>query len=188
MHIVSLLFIALAMSTDAFAVAVGKGAALKTPRLSLALRTGLLFGVVEGSTPVIGWLLGRGASHWVSEWDHWIAFALLVGLGLRMIKESFSEDDDEDDKPRAAHASLPILLLTAVATSIDALAVGIGLAFVDVNIALAALLIGCATFIMVTIGIMLGRYIGGWVGKRAELVGGLVLIVIGASVLYQHIG
>lgn len=173
------------MSTDAFAAAIGKGSSLLKPRFTEALRTGLIFGVIEGITPVIGWGVGRVASQFVESWDHWIAFTLLLLLGLHMIYNGVKADAEDQEKPR--QHSFMILALTAVGTSVDALAVGIGLAFVDVNIALAALAIGAATTVMVTLGVMLGRVLGVLVGKRAEILGGIVLMLIGATILYEHL-
>ncbi|WP_050460544.1 manganese efflux pump MntP [Herbaspirillum autotrophicum] len=186
MNFAAIVFLAFAMSTDAFAAAIGKGAALQRPHLFQALRIGLLFGVIEAITPVIGWAIGSMASTFVAEWDHWIAFVLLVGLGLRMIWVGLAaEQPDADAKPQ--QQSFMMLALTAVATSIDALAVGVGLAFVNVNIIEAALAIGLATTLMVTIGIMLGRLLGKLIGRRAEMIGGLVLIGVGATILYEHL-
>jgi len=179
--------LALAMSTDAFAVAVGKGAALQRPHLREALRTGAIFGIIEGITPVIGWAMGHFAAPYVEAWDHWIAFTLLGVLGLRMIHEGLSNADDEDDEKPSSH-SFWLLAVTGFATSIDAMAVGVGLAFIDANIVTTAGAIGLSTFIMVTLGVMVGRGLGKLVGKRAELVGGLVLIAIGSLILYEHIG
>jgi len=178
--------IALAMSTDAFAVAIGKGAALHRPHLKEALRTGLIFGVIEGLTPLVGWALGHVAAPYVEAWDHWIAFTLLGVLGLRMIREGLSADEDDDEKP-SKHAFW-LLAITGFATSIDAMVVGASLALIDANIFTTAGAIGLATFTMVTLGVMLGRGLGRIVGKRAELAGGLVLIAIGCIILYEHIG
>lgn len=181
MNPISLILLALAMSTDAFAAAIGKGSSLHKPRLTEALRAGLIFGVIEAITPMIGWAIGHAATRWVENWDHWIAFTLLVGLGLHMIWNGLKADDEEADKP--TQHSFMILAVTAFATSIDALAVGVGLAFVDVNILVAAAAIGLATMTMVTLGMMLGRV----VGKRAEMVGGVVLMLVGATILYEHL-
>jgi len=174
------------MSTDAFAAAVGKGAALHRPQLREALRTGLIFGVIEGLTPVIGWLLGRMAAPYVSAWDHWIAFVLLGGLGMMMVREGLSKDEVEEEKP-GSH-SFWLLAVTGFATSIDAMAVGASLAFLGSDIAVTAAAIGFSTFVMVTIGVMVGRGLGAIAGKRAEMVGGVVLIIIGSLILYEHIG
>ncbi|WP_339512055.1 manganese efflux pump MntP [Pseudomonas sp. RL_15y_Pfl2_60] len=185
MNPISLFFLAMAMSTDAFAAALGKGASLHNPRLSEALRTGLIFGVIEAITPVIGWSIGQVASQYVERWDHWIAFTLLMVLGLHMIYNGLQHDDESVEKPNQ-HSFL-ILAVTAFATSIDALAVGVGLAFIDVNIWIAAASIGLATTVMVTIGVMLGRMLGNAVGKRAEMIGGVVLMLVGAAILYEHL-
>lgn len=188
MNFPSLLVLAFAMSTDAFAAAIGKGAALGRPKFLQALRIGLLFGVIEAITPLIGWVAGSVATKWVAQWDHWIAFVLLLVLGLRMIREGMGQDDDEAEVNAAPkQQSLPMLALTAVATSIDAMAVGVGLAFVDVSILEASLLIGLATTMMVTIGVMVGRALGAIVGKRAEIIGGVVLIGVGVVILVEHL-
>ena len=185
MNPVALVFLALAMSTDAFAAAIGKGSSLHKPRFIEALRTGLIFGVIEAITPMIGWAIGHAATRWVENWDHWIAFTLLVALGLHMIWNGVKHEAEEEQKPQ--QHSFMILAVTAVATSIDALAVGVGLAFVNVNILVAAAAIGLATMTMVTLGVMLGRVLGHLVGKRAEIVGGVVLMLVGATILYEHL-
>jgi len=181
----SQLLLSFAMSTDAFAAAIGKGSGLHKPRFTEALRAGLIFGTIEAITPIIGWLIGQAASRFVLEWDHWIAFILLVGLGLHMIHAGLSTDEDEPEDRPARH-SFWVLAVTAVATSIDALAVGVSLAFVEVNILVAALCIGLATTLMVTLGMLLGRMLGQLVGKRAEILGGVVLMLVGATILYEH--
>lgn len=186
MTITALIFLALAMSTDAFAAALGKGAAMQKPRFLQALRIGLLFGCIEAITPMIGWLLGHFASKWISEWDHWLAFFLLLGLGGHMIWVGLHGGDEEEETP--AGQGVLALALTAVATSIDAMAVGVGLAFINVNIFYAALAIGTATTVMVTIGVMLGRLLGAAIGKKAEIIGGVILILVGATILYEHLG
>lgn len=173
------------MSTDAFAAAIGKGATLHKPKLREALRTGLIFGVIEGLTPVIGWAIGLTASRYITAWDHWIAFALLLVLGGRMILTGLRKPQEDVQKPN--QHSFWVLAVTAFATSIDALAVGVGLAFVDVDIASAAVTIGLATMLMVTVGVMLGRVLGKAIGQRAEMIGGVVLIIVGATILYQHL-
>lgn len=185
MNATSIAALSLAMSTDAFAAAVGKGAALQRAQIKEALRTGLIFGVIEAITPVIGWALGTVAAPYVSAWDHWIAFVLLLVLGLKMAHEGLSSPEDEQSKP-VSH-SFWLLAMTGFATSIDAMAVGVSLAFIDADIWIIAPAIGLATFSMVTIGVMVGRGIGAVVGKRAELLGGIVLVVIGSFILYEHV-
>jgi len=185
MNALSTIILAFAMSTDAFAAAVSKGAALHKPRFSEALRTGLIFGVIEALTPLVGWALGSAAARFVEDWDHWIAFVLLCTLGVFMIRNAFQEQDEE--APPVARHSFWLLAATGFATSIDAMAVGVSLAFIDNNILITAMAIGLATLLMVTIGVMVGRLIGAIAGKRAEMLGGLALIGIGATILYEHL-
>ena len=184
MHPLSILLLGIAMSTDAFAAAVGKGAAMRQPRFREALRAGAIFGIIEGLTPVIGWLLGVTAVKYISEWDHWIAFVVLGLLGLHMVYAGLKA---EEDTATNRNDSFWSLAATGFATSIDAMAVGVGIAFLDVNIVTVALVIGLTTLVMATVGIMLGRMLGTLVGKRAEIVGGLILIGIGATILYEHL-
>ncbi|MCF2901073.1 manganese efflux pump MntP family protein [Pseudoalteromonas sp. OFAV1] len=187
MNIVTLSVLSLAMSTDAFAASITKGSTLKSPRVLSAIKLGLIFGCIEAIAPVIGWLIGSAGAEYVEAYDHWIAFVLLVGLGVHMLLESRKEDDDEDDTLTATNKrSLMATLLTAVGTSIDAMTVGISLAFMKVNIYLAAAMIGLATTVMVTIGSLLGNVISGWVGKKAEAIGGIALVLIGCGILYSH--
>ncbi|MDR5867421.1 manganese efflux pump MntP [Halomonas koreensis] len=182
--------LAFSMSTDAFAAAIGKGAAVEHPRFREALRTGLIFGVVEAITPLIGWGLGVGASHYISAWDHWVVFVLLLLLGGRMILGGLATPQADSEAPaarRGRHAWW-LVAATALITSIDALTVGIGLAFMDVNILATALAIGLATTLMATLGVMLGHRLGVLIGQRAEVLGGVVLIGIGTAILIDHLG
>ncbi|MCJ1857311.1 manganese efflux pump MntP [Klebsiella quasipneumoniae] len=185
MNLSATLLLAFGMSMDAFAASIGKGATLHKPKFSEAVRTGLIFGAIETLTPLVGWGLGMLASQFVLEWNHWIAFILLVFLGGRMIIEGFRGDSDEACEAPRRHGFW-LLVTTAFATSLDAMAVGVGLAFLQVSIVTTALAIGCATFIMSTLGIMLGRFIGPLLGKRAEILGGIVLIGIGSEILWSH--
>jgi len=184
MNLSATLLLAFGMSMDAFAASMGKGATLHKPKFSEALRTGLIFGAIETLTPLIGWGLGMLASQFVLEWNHWIAFILLTFLGGRMVIEGI-RNDVGDDEPIQRHGFW-LLVTTAIATSLDAMAVGVGLAFLQVNIIATALAIGCATFIMSTLGMMIGRFIGPLLGKRAEILGGIVLIGIGAQIMWSH--
>ena len=183
----SILFIGLAMSTDAFAAAIGRGVAMGRPRLPDALRAGLIFGTIEAITPLVGWVLGKAAAPYVAAWDHWIAFVLLVGLGLHMIIGGVRGEDEAEEEAPNDGRGFWLLALTGLATSIDAAAIGVGLAFLNVPIGIVALVIGLCTFVMVTIGVMLGRVLGEVAGKRAEILGGIVLILVGAGILYEHL-
>jgi len=186
MSFYALLILAFGMSMDSFAASIGKGAALYRPPLKEALRTGIIFGVVEAITPVIGWGIGLAASQYVMRWDHWIGFTLLMLLGTRMMFEGMKKDGLEPLNAPRRHGFW-LLITTAIATSLDAMAVGVGLAFLDVNIVTTALLIGIATTIMATTGMLLGRFLGAAIGKWAEVMGGVVLIGIGCSILLEHL-
>ena len=185
MNLSATILLAFGMSMDAFAASIGKGATLHKPKFSEAVRTGLIFGAIETLTPLVGWGLGMLASQFILEWNHWIAFILLVFLGGRMIVEGFRGDSDEACEAPHRHGFW-LLVTTAFATSLDAMAVGVGLAFLQVSIVTTALAIGCATFIMSTLGMMVGRFIGPLLGKRAEILGGIVLIGIRSEILWSH--
>jgi putative Mn2+ efflux pump MntP len=184
MTYLSVILLALSMSSDAFAAALGKGAVLDRPQFREALRTGAIFGTIEAITPLIGWGLGRAASRYIAAFDHWVAFGLLVIIGGKMIWDSFQRDEN-DERPQ--RHSFWVLAVTAVGTSIDAMAVGVTLALIGANILVNALAIGTATFIMTTIGVMVGRLLGARFGKYAEGMGGVILILIGANILAQHL-
>jgi putative Mn2+ efflux pump MntP len=183
MSFVTMALLAFSMSVDAFAVCVGRGAAMSRPPIGEVLRTGAVFGLVEAITPVIGWALGFAASRSVEAVDHWIAFALLGGVGLHMIWSAFASGQERGEPGR----SFLVLVVTAIGTSIDAMAVGVSLAFLTVNIVVMALAIGVATFVMASLGLMFGRVIGARFGAIAEICGGVVLCVLGSVILVQHL-
>ncbi len=174
------------MSTDAFAAAVGRGAAVRPP-FATAVRNGLVFGVIEAITPIIGWGLGLIAAGLVEKIDHWIAFGLLVVVGAKMLWEAF-QPPEADDAAKAARLGAMALVATAIGTSIDAAAVGGGLAFIGANICIIALSIGFTTFVLTTIGMLIGKAVGVRFGKWAEGIGGLALIGIGTLILLEHTG
>lgn len=179
----AIIVIAFGMSVDAFAAALAKGAALHRPHIKEAIRTGLIFGTVEAITPVIGWAAGLAAASFIQEVDHWIALLFLGGIGGKMVFESFCRSDQAE---RPKRHSLATLAVTAIGTSIDAMAVGVTLAFLDANIWVVAGAIGLATFTMTATGVMIGRLAGTKLGKRAELMGGIALIVLGLHIFVQH--
>ncbi|RIX99527.1 manganese efflux pump [Aureimonas flava] len=176
--------LAVSMSVDAFAVSVGRGAAIGRPRFSETLRTGAVFGVVEAITPVLGWAAGVAASSVVAAVDHWIAFCLLAAVGLHMLFSALA-GKDADEAPLGR--STTVLLATAVGTSLDAMAVGVSLAFLDINIAVIAVAIGLTTFLMSSGGMLVGRLIGERFGRAAEAVAGIALVGLGASILSEHL-
>ena len=186
MKVISIALLALAMSTDAFAAAVAKGAQLQKPQWREALRTGAIFGAIEALTPVVGWALGLSAARYVKAWDHWIAFALLGALGLRMVYEGLKTPEAQAPQKPARHAFW-LLAVTGFATSIDAMVVGVGLALLNEEIVPIAAAIGLTTFVMVSIGVMVGRVAGAIVGRRAEVFGGVLLVGIGAAILFEHL-
>ncbi|NUF27995.1 Putative Mn2+ efflux pump MntP [Gilliamella bombicola] len=185
----TILLLALAMSTDAFAVAICRGISLKSIPFIDALKVGILFGVVEAITPLLGWLIGYIALQYIEQWDHWVVFGVMLFLGLNMIYNSFKQTDDncQENEVASSKKSFLMLVFTAISTSIDAFAVGVGLALASVNICFASTMIGIATCLMVTFGLLLGNKMGCLIGKRAEFLGGLVLIMIGTITLYQHL-
>lgn len=184
MNFSATLLLAFGMSMDAFAVSISKGAALYKPGFFAALRVGVIFGVIETLTPLIGWELGILTSQFTLKWNHWIAFVLLVFLGTRMIIEGLRNTPDREITPQ--RHSFWLLVITAIATSLDAMTVGVSLALLQVNIVATALAIGCATLIMSTFGIMTGRFIGPLLGKWAEILGGMILAGIGGQILWSH--
>lgn len=183
----SIAVLSLSMSTDAFAAAVGRGAAHR-PVFATAVRNGLVFGVIEAITPLIGWGLGMIAAGLVEQIDHWIAFGLLGAVGAKMLWEAFQPVDAEDAAGRAVRNGALALVATAVGTSIDAAAVGVGLAFIGADIWVIALSIGVSTFVLTTLGMLIGKAVGVRFGKVAEFLGGVALILIGLSILADHMG
>ncbi len=183
---IAIAVLSISMSADAFAAAIGRGAQHR-PTVPQALRSGLVFGVVEAVTPLIGFALGVAAADFVEAVDHWIAFGLLGAVGLKMIWEALKRDEAEADA-RPASRGLLALVATAVGTSIDAGAVGVGLALLNANIWLIAFCIGFTTFAMATIGLLIGKIAGTRLGRVAELVGGLALIALGCKILLEHLG
>jgi len=183
MTILSLFILALGLSVDAFAAAIGRGAAIGTPHLGVAIRAGLVFGITEMLTPVIGWAVGAAFADYVEAIDHWIAFVLLFAVGSHMAWHAFKREPDEP----APKGGLLLLIGTAIGTSIDAMAVGVSLALLDVDIRIAAPIIGATTFVMTTIGMMAGKRIGEAVGHKAEIAAGIGLALIGCGILWSHV-
>lgn len=184
MSIWDLFVIAVGLSMDAFAVSVCKGLSAGRVRLGHALTAGIWFGGFQALMPFLGWLLGSRFQSFISSVDHWIAFLLLGLIGLNMVRESRSQEEEEVGASFAPKAMLPL----AVATSIDALTVGITFAFLQVDILWAITLIGVATFVLSAIGVKAGGIVGERGKSRAELAGGLVLILMGCKILIEHLG
>lgn len=185
LDLASLLLIAIGLSADCFAVAVGVSISAGNLAPRVVFRTAAAFGIAQALMTTLGWLVGRTVVDLIAAYDHWAAFALLSVIGGRMLWESFHREDSEAtgiDISRGA-----ALLLLSVATSIDALAVGLSLAFMEVNIILAVLTIGGVAFLITAIGFLVGRKAGQLMGKRAEALGGAILIAIGLRILLTHL-
>lgn len=182
---ISLLLIALGLSMDCFAVALSGSIAMKGLSRLQMLRVSLSFGLFQAAMPVLGWIAGRAFVEFIEGFDHWLAFGLLAFIGGKMVWESFRAEKESESKTDFTRGLL--LLTLSLATSIDSLAAGLSFAFLDVNIGWASLTIGVTAFVVTVIGLLLGWKVGEWVGKRAETVGGVVLIGIGLRILITHL-
>lgn len=171
--------LALALSMDAFAVSIGLGAKKACQLRSLALKSAIYFGLFQALMPLIGYMGGRGVIGWVESYAPWIAFFLLLLIGGKMIYESMSEGIEED----IAAITHKVMLLLAIATSIDAMAAGFSLTLLGVNPILACAIIGAVTFVFSAAGVYVGARSGTWLESKAELFGGIVLILIGIKIL-----
>ena len=183
MKVWELFVIAVGLSMDAFAVSICKGLSTKDVRREHMVVTGLYFGGFQSLMPLAGYLLGSRFQSMIQRVDHWIAFVLLALIGANMVRESQGEAEHLDDSFTPG-TMLPL----AVATSIDALAVGVTFAFLNVRIIPAAALIGVTTFALSAIGMRLGNVFGARYQARAELAGGIVLILMGVKILLEHTG
>lgn len=185
MGIIEIILIAVSLAMDAFAVSICKGLSMKKMDWKKAIIIGLYFGIFQGGMPLIGYFLGVGFEESIKFIDHWIAFGLLAFIGGNMIKEALSKNDEDEVDDSVDFKTMIVL---AIATSIDALAVGVTFAFLNVNILLAVALIGIITFVISCIGVKLGNVFGDKYEKKAELAGGVVLVLIGLKILLEHLG
>lgn len=185
MGFVELFLIAVGLSMDAFAVSICKGLSVQRLRLRHMALAGLCFGAFQALMPLIGYLLGASFSNVITAYDHWITFILLALIGGNMIREALHGCEDEEQN---ADFSFRVMLPLAVATSIDALAVGVSFAFLKVIILPAVLLIGITTFCFSAAGVKIGNLFGVRYKSKAELAGGVILILIGAKILLEHLG
>ena len=184
MGIVELILISIGLAMDAFAVSICKGLSFKKMSWKKALIIGLYFGAFQGGMPLIGYLLGVGFQEKIQAVDHWIAFLLLGFIGFNMIKEALSNDEEEcNDK-----IDFKTMIVLAIATSIDALAIGVTFAFLKVNILLAVTLIVIITLIISMLGVKIGNVFGDKYEKKAEITGGIILILLGLKILLEHLG
>ena len=183
MSVWELAAIGVGLSMDAFAVAVCKGLSSRKAGVKECGIAGLYFGGFQALMPLLGWAIGRQFEAYITSYDHWIAFLLLAYIGGKMIYEALKGEESHGNG-----FSIQELLILAVATSIDALAVGITFAFLKVDILPAVILIGCTTFVLSLLGVVIGNRFGSRYQQKAELAGGVILILIGLKILLEHLG
>lgn len=184
MSLITVFFIAVGLGIDAFSVAIGIGATHDKKSWSPVLRLAAAFGLFQFAMPIIGWLAGLTIVEVIASFDHWIAFALLALVGGKMIREGFEKasDEEKDDPTRG----WPLLMLS-IATSIDALAVGFSFSLLKMDILVPALMIGAVCFVMTITGMIFGKALAKLFGRKVEIFGGIVLIVIGIKILFDHL-
>lgn len=189
MTFIELFLIGVGLSMDAFAAAICQGLFMTRIKWGHALTVGLYFGGFQALMPFIGWMLGFQFADRIQQYDHWIAFILLVLIGGNMIREALSGDEED-----AAQAETDLqldhkkLFLMAIATSIDALAIGVTFAFLETAILPAIGIIGCTTFCISVAGVAVGCWFGARYKKRAEITGGAILVLLGIKILLEHLG
>ena len=190
MSLMEIFLIGIGLSMDAFAVAICKGLSMQKVDLRYTVWIALYFGVFQAAMPLTGWLLGSQFARHVTRFAPWIAFILLALIGGNMIHESLSKDEEEAEREERLTVDHKELLMLAVATSIDALAVGVSFSMVEISISIGAtvILIGCTTFVISLAGVFIGNTFGAKYEKRAEFVGGAILILIGLKILLEHFG
>ena len=187
MDFLELLFLAVGLSADAFAVSVCKGLSMKKTTLKASAVCGFWFGGFQALMPLLGFFLGSIFAAAIEAVDHWIAFVLLALIGLNMLKDAFGKEECQECSD--ADLSPKTMFVMAVATSIDALAVGISLAMAgNVNIFLAVSLIGVTTFLLAGLGVKIGGIFGSRFEKPAQIAGGAILIILGTKILLEHLG
>lgn len=201
MSFLSIFMMGIGLSMDAFAVALAKGMNLRKNLTKNSMKIAIFFGVFQGVMPLIGWWAGRYFESYIKSFDHWIAFILLGIIGGKMIYESVKGENEDDIKCDEIKEEVSVdtnieeneelnnknLIILAIATSIDALAVGVSFAFLSVNIAPAITIIGLITFTLCIIAVLIGKKIGGLLQKYAEIIGGVILILIGTKILIEHL-
>jgi len=182
-NLLTIITIAIALAMDAFAVSIASGAIYKDFRLGRALKIAFFFGAFQAIMPLVGAFAGLGIRKYIASFDHWIAFALLIVIGGKMLYESAKiESAEKNFDP----ASTTVLLVLSIATSIDALAVGLTLSFLKTSVLLAASIIGAVTFLLSYIGVAIGSRFGHFFENKIEAAGGLILIAIAFKILIEH--
>ena len=187
MSIYEIILIAIALAMDAFAVSICKGLCMRKINYMHTAIIAMFMGVFQALMPAIGWVLGKGFENYISDYDHWIAFVLLAFIGGKMIYESLPDNEETEC---SVHGILDIkeLFLLAIATSIDAMATGVTFAVLEVKIIVPALIIGVITYIICFMGVMIGNRFGTKYKSKAEIAGGIVLVLFGLKILLEHLG
>ena len=188
MGLFEIFMIGVGLSMDAFAASICKGLNMRRLNIKNMLIIGLFFGGFQALMPAVGWLLGKQFESYITSVDHWVAFALLVFIGGKMIYDVFTEKNEDECGEKTNRLDMKEVLTLAVATSIDALAVGISFAFMQVDILKAVSVIGVTTFVLSVIGVAVGNVFGSKYEKKATLAGGIILILIGLKILLEHTG
>lgn len=182
MDVIVTLIIALSLSMDALAVAITCGMKTKNPGIKQSLMAGIYFGSFQFIMPILGWFVGNAIASYITQFDHWIAFLLLLYVGSKMIYEAY-----EGKKECPNMMSFRNMIFFSIATSIDALAIGLSFAFLDTPILMPAIIIGAVTFMLSFAGVYIGKNMGKFFEKKAPIIGGLILIGIGLKILIQHL-
>lgn len=185
MGIIELFILAVGLSMDAFAVSICKGLATPKIKCKHMILAGLWFGGFQALMPTIGYFLGSTFASTIKTYDHWVAFVLLSFIGGNMLKEAFSSGDDDGEVSNSF--AVKTMFIMAIATSIDALAVGVTFAFLEVNVLIAAAFIGVTTFAFSFAGVKIGNIFGAKYEKKAEIIGGLILIALGIKIIVEHL-
>lgn len=183
MKILEIFLIGIGLAMDAFAVSICKGLSINKIDIKKICMVGAYFGIFQAIMPLLGYFFAKGFECFVVQIDHWIAFILLLFIGISMIKEAFSNKNEEKNDD----ISFKTMIILALATSIDALAIGITFAFLKVNILISATVIGVTTFIISSIGVIIGSRFGDMFGNKAKFLGGIILISIGVKILLEHL-
>ncbi len=188
MSYLEIIIIAVGLAMDAFAVSICKGLKMKKIKYGQALIIALFFGGFQALMPLLGWLLGHQFESFITEIDHYIAFALLAIIGGKMIFDSVRKKKDDKEEKESEKFDIKELFILAIATSIDALAVGITFAFLKVEILGAISIIGVITLVICFLGVLIGGFFGDKLQGKAEIVGGIILILMGLKILLEHLG
>ncbi len=183
MEIISIIFIALGLSMDAFAVSIASGVMIHQMHLHHAMRIALFFGGFQGLMPLLGWICGNYATKYINLFDHWFAFILLSFIGIKMIRDAYKIEEEQSQKNPL---NLYVLFTIAIATSIDAFAVGLTFSVLGTAIAIPVIIIGAITFFMSFIGAYIGNKFGHFFGKKIEIIGGAILILMGLKILIEN--